>query len=237
VGALVLARVQQGRISEGELRGWLDEALTRADDRALFGLGGCRGREVRDDRVPRGRPGGRGGAVERRMDGCANLRVMPNYSWLTGWRAEGKRWSTLLPSPEISMSWRLYQPRPISIYEAKIVRRVLDVSAEAPLSNTLLASIEDLIVRDEGDGVFHHDSLDFGTRGGPGRIIGHAIGTMANDCPVELLVWAKDSRISALELEPYEGSRLPIRMPILESIRPYPYENPDLDPDDDDEDD
>jgi hypothetical protein len=55
VGALVLARVQQGRISEGEFRGWLDEALTRADDR---GLGGCRGREVRDDRVPRGRPGG-----------------------------------------------------------------------------------------------------------------------------------------------------------------------------------
>ena len=39
VGALVLARVQQGRFSEGELRGWLDEALTREDDRALFGLG------------------------------------------------------------------------------------------------------------------------------------------------------------------------------------------------------
>lgn len=38
IGALVLARVEQGRFSEGELRGWLDEALTRADDRALFGL-------------------------------------------------------------------------------------------------------------------------------------------------------------------------------------------------------
>jgi len=43
VGALVLARVQQGRFSEGELRGWLDEALTRADDRALFGLGALPG--------------------------------------------------------------------------------------------------------------------------------------------------------------------------------------------------
>jgi uncharacterized membrane protein YebE (DUF533 family) len=41
VGALVLARVQQGRISEGELRGWLDEALTRADDRGLGGLPGA----------------------------------------------------------------------------------------------------------------------------------------------------------------------------------------------------
>lgn len=38
VGALVLTRVQQGRIPEGELRSWLNEALTRADDRALFGL-------------------------------------------------------------------------------------------------------------------------------------------------------------------------------------------------------
>ena len=38
IGALVLARVQQGRFSEEELKSWLDEALTRADDRALFGL-------------------------------------------------------------------------------------------------------------------------------------------------------------------------------------------------------
>ena len=38
VGALVLARVQQGRFSEGELKRWLDEALTREDDRKLFGL-------------------------------------------------------------------------------------------------------------------------------------------------------------------------------------------------------
>jgi hypothetical protein len=38
IGALVMARVQQGRFSEGELKSWLDEALTRADDRKLFGL-------------------------------------------------------------------------------------------------------------------------------------------------------------------------------------------------------
>ena len=40
IGALVLARIQQGRFAEGELRSWLDEGLTRADDRALFGLSG-----------------------------------------------------------------------------------------------------------------------------------------------------------------------------------------------------
>lgn len=38
VGAIVLARVEQGRLPEAELRTWLDDALERADDRALFDL-------------------------------------------------------------------------------------------------------------------------------------------------------------------------------------------------------
>lgn len=37
-GAIVLARVEQGRLSEAEFHAWMDEALTRADDRALFDL-------------------------------------------------------------------------------------------------------------------------------------------------------------------------------------------------------
>jgi hypothetical protein len=38
VGGIVLAKVQQGEIDSEQFRGWLDQALTRADDRALFGL-------------------------------------------------------------------------------------------------------------------------------------------------------------------------------------------------------
>lgn len=38
IGTLVLTRIQQGHLSEAELRSWLDEALTRPEDRALFGL-------------------------------------------------------------------------------------------------------------------------------------------------------------------------------------------------------
>jgi uncharacterized protein YggE len=38
VGAIVLAKVEQKLMDESVLRGWLDAALTRADDRALFGL-------------------------------------------------------------------------------------------------------------------------------------------------------------------------------------------------------
>jgi hypothetical protein len=40
VGAMLLARVEQGRTSEAELHAWLDEVLTRPDDRALFDLPG-----------------------------------------------------------------------------------------------------------------------------------------------------------------------------------------------------
>ena len=38
IGAVVLARVEHGTLPAAELRTWLDAALTRADDRALFGL-------------------------------------------------------------------------------------------------------------------------------------------------------------------------------------------------------
>jgi hypothetical protein len=34
----VLARVAQGQIPQAEFRAWLDAALTRPDDRALFDL-------------------------------------------------------------------------------------------------------------------------------------------------------------------------------------------------------
>jgi len=38
VGAIVLAKVEQKVMDEKLLRKWLDEALSRADDRALFDL-------------------------------------------------------------------------------------------------------------------------------------------------------------------------------------------------------
>ena len=37
-GAIVLTRVEQGKIPEAEFRSWLDATLTRPDDRALFDL-------------------------------------------------------------------------------------------------------------------------------------------------------------------------------------------------------
>jgi hypothetical protein len=38
VGALVMSKAQEGAIDLHQLRAWLDEALTRTDDRALFNL-------------------------------------------------------------------------------------------------------------------------------------------------------------------------------------------------------
>lgn len=40
VGAIVLARVEQGRLPKAELHAWLNEALTREEDLALFDLPG-----------------------------------------------------------------------------------------------------------------------------------------------------------------------------------------------------
>lgn len=120
------------------------------------------------------------------------------------------------------MSWRLLRPRRIGSYEARIIRRLLQVGADAPPSQTLLASIDNLIVREEGQGGFEHDSLDFDSAGGGHTIIAGAIGLMANDAPVELVLWARGDAITYLELDPFNGTLRPLRMPILESIRPYP---------------
>ncbi len=38
VGAVILAKVEHGEWPKERLREWMDQALTRADDRALFGL-------------------------------------------------------------------------------------------------------------------------------------------------------------------------------------------------------
>jgi hypothetical protein len=38
VGGVVLAKVQQGEIDQNQFLGWLKQALTRADERALFDL-------------------------------------------------------------------------------------------------------------------------------------------------------------------------------------------------------
>lgn len=38
VGAIVLAKVEQGQLDSAQLRRWLDGALTRDDDRQLFGI-------------------------------------------------------------------------------------------------------------------------------------------------------------------------------------------------------
>jgi hypothetical protein len=38
VGAIVLAKVDRGEIAAADLRSWLEAALTRGDDRGLFGM-------------------------------------------------------------------------------------------------------------------------------------------------------------------------------------------------------
>ncbi|MGH9655088.1 MAG: hypothetical protein ACRD6B_16675 [Bryobacteraceae bacterium] len=99
----------------------------------------------------------------------------------------------------------------------------MEVDPRAPFSAALLTSIEQLIVHEEGGGGFRYDSLEFIPSRNHGTIIAGAIGTMVNDATVELVVWALGDVLTRLELEPFGNeTRLPIRMPLLQSIRPYP---------------
>jgi hypothetical protein len=43
VGAVVLAKIAEGVLEEKTLKGWLNQTLTREDERALFGLDERRG--------------------------------------------------------------------------------------------------------------------------------------------------------------------------------------------------
>ena len=120
------------------------------------------------------------------------------------------------------VSWRLKRPRGIGAYEAQILRRLLQLGTDSPPSEALLASIDNLIVREEGCGGFQHDSLDFGGSRGGSTVIAGAIGLMANGAQVELILWACGDVITYRELEPFAGALRPIRMPILESLHPHP---------------
>jgi hypothetical protein len=46
VGAVVLAKVEEGRFQQATLQEWLDGALTRPEDRALFGLAVASGNSI-----------------------------------------------------------------------------------------------------------------------------------------------------------------------------------------------
>lgn len=46
IGAIVLARIEQGRLPKTEVSAWLNDALTRPDDRALFDLPASRYRDA-----------------------------------------------------------------------------------------------------------------------------------------------------------------------------------------------
>ena len=39
VGAVLLSKVEAGEFQEATLKAWMEKALTRAEDRVLFGLG------------------------------------------------------------------------------------------------------------------------------------------------------------------------------------------------------
>ena len=70
-------------------------------------------------------------------------------------------------------------------------------------------------MREQGSGGFQHDSLDFGSSRGRCTIIAGAVGLMANDAQVELILWARGDSITYREPEPFAGALRPSGCPFL----------------------
>lgn len=120
-----------------------------------------------------------------------------------------------------------FQPRPIRPREAVVITRLLKVAASnSSVSPTLLSSIDRLVVRDRCDcdqnGFAPCDSIFFDNPRNMSRPIASGVGHMRNHTAVELILWAREDVITFLEVEPYNGARLPIFLPVVETIQSYP---------------
>lgn len=120
-----------------------------------------------------------------------------------------------------------FQPRLIRTAEADVITRLLQI-AHAPPRLGLLSSIHTLVVRDRCDcgqyGYGPCDSIFFDNPHDLGRPIASGIGYIRKNSAVELIVWARGDIITYLELEPFNGARRPISLPLVGTIQSYPEE-------------
>jgi hypothetical protein len=107
-----------------------------------------------------------------------------------------------------------------------VITRLLQVDASHSVSSTLLSSINRLVVRDRCDcgqrGIAPCDSIFFDDPRNKGHPVASGVGYMRNNTAVELILWAREDVITFLEVEPYNGARLPIFLPVVETIQSYP---------------
>jgi hypothetical protein len=124
-----------------------------------------------------------------------------------------------LRKPEARLAPPPPTPRPVSAHEAEVIKRILHLEAGIPHVNELLASVDRLTVI-EGcecgcDSLYFHEPRD---KGSP---IISGVGRTPGNNEVEVVLWARDTTLTFLEIEPWGKTLNPVRMPLAESIAPY----------------
>jgi hypothetical protein len=121
------------------------------------------------------------------------------------------------------VSWK---PRVLRPVEAAAIKRLLQIDPNrelgGPSLEAWLATTDDLTVREGCD--CGCDSLFFDDPHDLGRPIASGVGRSADDSEVEIVLWARGFTLTFLELEPYGRTRRLARLPLPESIGPYPEE-------------
>jgi hypothetical protein len=135
-----------------------------------------------------------------------------------------------LRQPEARLTPPRPTPRPVSALEAEVIKRMLHLRAAVLHFDELLASVNRLTVREGCE--CGCDSLFFGEPRDNGHPIVSGVGRTAGNNEVEVILWARETTLTFLELEPRGNTLKPVRMPLAESIAPYP-EDEEVEDDDD----
>ena len=112
-------------------------------------------------------------------------------------------------------------PRPLRAEESAVIKQVLQLDKSIPHFEALLASVDRLIVQEGCD--CGCDALFFDSPLRMGEVIVGGVGRTAENLWVEALLWARETTLTFLELEPLSSRpRRAARLPRVDSLIPYP---------------
>ncbi len=123
--------------------------------------------------------------------------------------------------PENPRARGQWVPRPLRAEESAVVKQLLRLDRSVPHFDRLLASVDHLIVREGCD--CGCDALFFDYPQRMGKIIVGGVGRTAENHWVEAALWARETTLTFLELEPLTmRPRHLARLPEVDSLIPYP---------------